>query len=183
VKATPKRKPLIRKESTLAEKEAEVSRQASLAARGINIPRSLKPRSPREEAIVKEDIKAVKLAKALGKSSSMPFTELYSESRLALCTQYEVWDASKGANYSTYLNRTIRFSLYHYFETKGYMLKIPRKLTKAYLTINRYRKNNPEISLEEIASLSGVPLADLEDSLLAHSPVTSTDVNVEEDEE
>ncbi len=170
-----KRKPLIRKEES---REVFIAEQDLLDTlrdeNQISIPRSTNRLSERDRLITSQLHKAKKAAKYLAKRTKLNEDDLYSEACLALVHAYERWDSSR-ANYSTCVNNTIYGYLYNYLRDKTWLIKIPRKLNNAYLTINKQRRVNPDLTLEQISEISGVELNVLYDAELAYATPYSLD--------
>lgn len=172
---------LVKKESTQLQISNHQELQQRLAERSTSVVRSLKPRTSRDEAINSQLWKCANLARIFSNLTGLPYSEIYSEASYSVCRIYENWDASRGANLSTYVNRCLKLILFNYLRDKSRLVKLPRDISATYLKINRARKANPDATLEEISFSTGVPLDKLEEALVATQVVHSLDIEDSED--
>ena len=144
---------ITNKEDSKSYIEIEQKRKAILTEKEHKIPRSLKARGLREQAIEDQLWKARKVSQTFAKKTGMRFDELFLEASACLVRLYDSWNLDKGANFSTYVNRSLYFLMCNYVRDFGHMHKIPRKMSVDNLKLNKARRENPEASVEELAKI------------------------------
>lgn len=142
----------IKKQSTLDEIAQKKQHEKEMLLKGNKCVRSLKPRTEREIAINNEIWKSRQAALKVNKQTKLEYKELNAQALYSLCETYESWDFSRGANYSTWNNRNLYWMLLNYLREKSRLVKLPRKISLLYLLIKRYRRAEPEITLEAIVA-------------------------------
>lgn len=122
------------------------------------LARSLKSRSDREEHILKQLWKGDQVARRISLFSGLPFEELRDAAREYIVKIYDSWDDSKGANFSTWVNRCLNYHMMNYLRDHSRLIKIPRSYSDNYLKIKRLKKNNVDITDEQISIELNIPL-------------------------
>lgn len=122
------------------------------------LARSLKSRSDREEQILKQLWKGDQVARRISLFSGLPYEELRDAAKEYIVKIYDSWDGSKGANFSTWVNRCLNYHMMNYLRDHSRLIKIPRSYSDNYLKIKRLKKNNVNITDEQISTELKIPL-------------------------
>jgi DNA-directed RNA polymerase specialized sigma subunit len=122
------------------------------------LARSLKSRSGREEQILKQLWKGDQVARRISLFSGLPYEELRDAAREYIVKIYDSWDDTKGANFSTWVNRCLNYHMMNYLRDHSRLIKIPRSYSDNYLKIKRLKKNNVNITDEQISTELNIPL-------------------------
>lgn len=143
--------------------------------------RSLKPRDGRDAAITREIYKVIKLSHAFSSLTGLSYEDFYSFGCEQLVRLYDKWDSSKGANFSTWVNRNLRLLYFNYLRDQSRMVRLPRPITALGVRVGKERRNNPNITdaqLCEICNCTPQQLMEVEVALL---PTYSLDFDEDED--
>lgn len=124
---------------------------------GTKKPRR-KRMSERDEQIVSQMWKATQVARKISSFTGLPFDELRDAALEYIVRIYDSWDQSKGANFSTWVNRCLQFHMLNYLRDNSRLVKIPRSYSDLYLKIRKHTVNNPNITDEEIAEKINTPV-------------------------
>lgn len=119
-------------------------------------PRTKPQRKPRRDVerdkqITSQLWKATQVAKKISSFTGLPYEELRDAAAEYIVRIYDSWDQSKGANFSTWVNRCLQFHMLNYLRDNSRLVKIPRSYSDLYLKIRKYIISDPEITDEEIA--------------------------------
>lgn len=170
------------KQSSQEHEEFYARRAQIAAARGHKIPGSLKAVSERDAMIINQMWKAERVAREMCKRTGLPYEELYLVACEALVARYEAFDPSKGANWSTYVNRTLYHILCNWLRDKSFTIKLPRKVASDSLKLKRALRANPEADLNEIAAITGFTQQYISELEIAVQGPLSLDYPENEDE-
>lgn len=113
-----------------------------------------KPRrrqSERDEQIVSQMWKASQVARKISSFTGLPYEELRDAALEYIVKIYDSWDQSKGANFSTWVNRCLQFHMLNYLRDNSRLVKIPRSYSDLYLKIRKYTTTDPDITDDQIA--------------------------------
>lgn len=108
-------------------------------------------RSERDEQIISQMWKASQVAKKISSFTGLPYEELRDAALEYIVKIYDSWDQSKGANFSTWVNRCLQFHMLNYLRDNSRLVKIPRSYSDLYLKIRKYTVSNPDITDDQIA--------------------------------
>lgn len=114
-------------------------------------PINVQARSEMEQNIIDNLWKTKKTAAFFHVMTGLPVDELESVARMCLMKSAKSYDPSKPANFSTWVNRCLHLHLLNYLRDKSRILKMPRKYTEIYLKSRKLKKQNPDITVKEIA--------------------------------
>jgi len=95
--------------------------------------------------------KASQVAKKISSFTGLPYEELRDAALEYIVKIYDSWDQSKGANFSTWVNRCLQFHMLNYLRDNSRLVKIPRSYSDLYLKIRKYTMADPDITDEQIA--------------------------------
>lgn len=112
---------------------------------------SARHQSERDKQIISQMWKANQTAKKISSFTGLPYDELRDAALEYIVRIYDSWDGSKGANFSTWVNRCLQFHMMNYLRDNSRLVKIPRSYSDLYLKIRKYTTTNPDISDDEIA--------------------------------
>ena len=113
--------------------------------------RSKRARDKRDEHIISQMWKADQVARKIANFTGLPFEELRDAALEYIVRIYDTWDQSKGANFSTWVNRCLQFHMLNYLRDSSRLVKMPRSYSDLYLKIRKYLIKNPNITNQEIA--------------------------------
>ena len=113
--------------------------------------RSKRARDERDEHIISQMWKADQVARKISNFTGLPFEELRDAALEYIVRIYDTWDQSKGANFSTWVNRCLQFHMLNYLRDSSRLVKMPRSYSDLYLKIRKYLIKNPNITNQEIA--------------------------------
>lgn len=122
---------------------AEQDKQSRRKSRG--------QKSERDEQIISQMWKASQVAKKISSFTGLPYEELRDAALEYIVKIYDSWDQSKGANFSTWVNRCLQFHMLNYLRDNSRLVKIPRSYSDLYLKIRKYTTTDPDITDEQIA--------------------------------
>lgn len=112
--------------------------------------------SERDEQILSQVWKANQIAKRISSFSGLPYDELRDAALEYIVRIYDTWDQSKGANFSTWVNRCLNFHMLNYLRDKSRLIKIPRSYSDMYLKVRKYLIKDPNITDDQIAKKMNV---------------------------
>lgn len=107
--------------------------------------------SERDRQIMDQAWKANQVARKISSFTGLPYEELRDAALEYIVRIYDSWDQSKGANFSTWVNRCLQFHMLNYLRDNSRLVKIPRSYSDLYLKIRKYTTTNPDITDDEIA--------------------------------
>jgi DNA-directed RNA polymerase sigma subunit (sigma70/sigma32) len=113
--------------------------------------KSKKARDKRDEHIISQMWKADQVARKISNFTGLPFEELRDAALEYIVRIYDTWDQSKGANFSTWVNRCLQFHMLNYLRDSSRLVKMPRSYSDLYLKIRKYLIKNPNITNQQIA--------------------------------
>jgi len=113
--------------------------------------RSRKRQSERDEQIISQMWKASQVARKISSFTGLPYEELRDAALEYIVKIYDSWDQSKGANFSTWVNRCLQFHMLNYLRDNSRLVKIPRSYSDLYLKIRKYTTTDPDITDDQIA--------------------------------
>lgn len=141
--------------------------------------------SERDEQILSQVWKANQVARRISSFSGLPYDELRDAALEYIVRIYDSWDQSKGANFSTWVNRCLNFHMLNYLRDKSRLIKIPRSYSDLYLKIRKYLIKDPNITDEQIAANINVSVKKIrkvkEAFSMSFTPVTEYSSILEED--
>ena len=113
--------------------------------------KSKKARDKRDEHIISQMWKADQVARKISNFTGLPFEELRDAALEYIVRIYDTWDQSKGANFSTWVNRCLQFHMLNYLRDSSRLVKMPRSYSDLYLKIRKYLIKDPNITNQQIA--------------------------------
>jgi DNA-directed RNA polymerase specialized sigma subunit len=121
--------------------------------------KSLNPRRTTEadRTIISQMWKATQVARKISSFTGLNYEDLRDVALEYIVRLHKTWDPSKGANFSTWVNRNLQFHMLNYLRDHSRLVRIPRSYSDLYLKIRKYLVDNPNISDEEVAEKAGVP--------------------------
>ena len=105
----------------------------------------------RDKQIISQMWKANQVARKISSFTGLPYEELRDAALEYIVRIYDSWDQSKGANFSTWVNRCLQFHMLNYLRDNSRLVKIPRSYSDLYLKIRKYIIENPDITDDQIA--------------------------------
>lgn len=116
-----------------------------------------------EEALIKSQLwKADQVARKISAMSGLPVDELRQQACEYIMSIYKSWDGSKGANFSTWINRNLSYHMFNYLRDNSRLVKIPRSYSDLNLKMRRLVQQNPSITSKEIAEILKVSVTKVE---------------------
>jgi len=112
----------------------------------------------RDKQIISQMWKANQVARKISSFTGLPYEELRDAALEYIVRIYDSWDQSKGANFSTWVNRCLQFHMLNYLRDNSRLVKIPRSYSDLYLKIRKYLLQDPSITDDEIAEKIQVPV-------------------------
>lgn len=106
----------------------------------------------RDQQITSQMWKANQVARKISGFTGLPYDELRDAALEYIVKIYDSWDQSKGANFSTWVNRCLQFHMLNYLRDNSRLVKIPRSYSDLYLKIRKHLIKNPDITDKEIAA-------------------------------
>ena len=100
--------------------------------------KSKRARDKRDEHIISQMWKADQVARKISNFTGLPFEELRDAALEYIVRIYDTWDQSKGANFSTWVNRCLQFHMLNYLRDSSRLVKMPRSYSDLYLKIRKY---------------------------------------------
>jgi DNA-directed RNA polymerase specialized sigma subunit len=138
--------------------------------------RESKRETERDKQIISQMWKANQVAKKISSFTGLPYEELRDAALEYIVRIYDSWDQSKGANFSTWVNRCLQFHMLNYLRDNSRLVKIPRSYSDLYLKIRKYTTENPDITDDQIADKIQVPVKKIravrQAFAMSFSPVT-----------
>jgi DNA-directed RNA polymerase specialized sigma subunit len=113
--------------------------------------RTSKRETERDRQITSQMWKANQVARKISSFTGLPYEELRDAALEYIVRIYDSWDGSKGANFSTWVNRCLQFHMLNYLRDNSRLVKIPRSYSDLYLKIRKYTTTDPDITDDEIA--------------------------------
>lgn len=140
--------------------------------------RSLNPRrlSEEDKDIISQMWKANQVARKIGSFTGLNYEDLRDVALEYIVRLRKTWDPSKGANFSTWVNRNLQFHMLNYLRDHSRLVRIPRSYSDLYLKIRKYLLQEPPISDEAIAEKEGVSIKKVAQVRKAFS-MTFTELN------
>lgn len=155
----------------------------------ISPERLSKRASERDRQIVSQAWKATQVARKVSNFTGLPFEELRDAALEYIVKIYDSWDQSKGANFSTWVNRCLQFHMLNYLRDNSRLVKIPRSYSDLYLKIRKHLLKDPDITDVEIAEKINAPVKKVREVRQAfsmsfspvteYSKITESDVDAE----
>lgn len=112
----------------------------------------------RDKQIISQMWKANQVARKISSFTGLPYEELRDAALEYIVRIYDSWDQSKGANFSTWVNRCLQFHMLNYLRDNSRLVKIPRSYSDLYLKIRKYLLQDPSITDDAIADKIQVPV-------------------------
>lgn len=140
--------------------------------------RSLNPRrlSEEDKDIISQMWKANQVARKISSFTGLNYEDLRDVALEYIVRLRKTWDPSKGANFSTWVNRNLQFHMLNYLRDHSRLVRIPRSYSDLYLKIRKYLLQEPPISDEAIAEKEGVSIKKVAQVRKAFS-MTFTELN------
>lgn len=152
-------------------------------AGGYNmITRSLKPQNDRDVAIIKELYKVEKLSHVFSNLTGLLYEDFYSFGCEQLVRLYDKWDSTKGANFSTWVNRNLRLLYFNYLRDQSRMVRLPRAITALGVRVGREKRLNPNISNTQLCEICGCTPEQLMEVEIALLPTYSLDFDNDDED-
>lgn len=149
--------------------------------------KSKRARDARDEHIISQMWKADQVARKISNFTGLPFEELRDAALEYIVRIYDTWDQSKGANFSTWVNRCLQFHMLNYLRDSSRLVKMPRSYSDLYLKIRKYLIKNPNITNQEIADDLGISVKKVDTVRTAFTmtfnPVTEQNCVIESSED
>lgn len=114
--------------------------------------------SERDKQIVSQAWKANQIARKISSFTGLPYEELRDAALEYIVRVYDTWDQSKGANFSTWVNRCLQFHMMNYLRDNSRLIKIPRSYSDLYLKIRKFLLADPDVTDEYISKSINVPV-------------------------
>lgn len=121
----------------------------------------LKIRNPRrttddDRVIISQMWKANQVARKISSFTGLSYEELRDVALEYIVRLYKTWDSSKGANFSTWVNRNLQFHMLNYLRDHSRLVRIPRSYSDLYLKIRKFLIEEPSMSDNDIAEKIGI---------------------------
>jgi DNA-directed RNA polymerase specialized sigma subunit len=113
--------------------------------------RESKRETERDKQIISQMWKANQVARKISSFTGLPYEELRDAALEYIVRIYDSWDQSKGANFSTWVNRCLQFHMLNYLRDNSRLVKIPRSYSDLYLKIRKYLAEDPDVTDDTIA--------------------------------
>lgn len=120
--------------------------------------KSLKPRDKRDKEIMAQLWKSEQIARKISLYTGLNYEELRDAAKEYIVKIYSTWDGSKGANFSTWVNRCLNYHMMNYLRDHSRMIRIPRSYSDNYLKIRKLKNKDPKISNKAISEQLNIPL-------------------------
>lgn len=120
--------------------------------------RGSRKETERDRQIISQMWKANQVARKISSFTGLPYEELRDAALEYIVRIYDSWDQSKGANFSTWVNRCLQFHMLNYLRDNSRLVKIPRSYSDLYLKIRKYTTEDPDITDDQIAEKIQVPV-------------------------
>lgn len=119
--------------------------------------RGSRKETERDRQIISQMWKANQVARRISSFTGLPYEELRDAALEYIVRIYDSWDQSKGANFSTWVNRCLQFHMLNYLRDNSRLVKIPRSYSDLYLKIRKYLIEDPDITDDKISEKIQVP--------------------------
>lgn len=113
--------------------------------------RGSRKETERDRQIISQMWKANQVARRISSFTGLPYEELRDAALEYIVRIYDSWDQSKGANFSTWVNRCLQFHMLNYLRDNSRLVKIPRSYSDLYLKIRKYLIEDPDITDDKIS--------------------------------
>ena len=140
------------------------------------LTRSLKPRTEIDRLVIENLSKVHFESSYFAALTGLPYNEFYSYGCEKLVYILQRWDPTLGANPSTWVNRNLRFYFYNYLRDNSRLVRLPRKMLRLGLKLQKLRQQYPGIANCELASLAGCTPAEVAEVEQALQPIHSLDM-------
>lgn len=147
------------------------------------LSRSLKPRTESEQNISSQLWKGDQIARRMAAFTGLPYDELRDAAREYIVKIHTTWDPSKGANFSTWVNRCLQFHMMNYLRDRSRLVRIPRSYSDLYLKMRKYIRSRPDITPAELSSELDVPVDKVRATLEAYAMKFSSNLDMHSDEQ
>ena len=107
--------------------------------------------TPEDREIISQMWKANQAARKIASFTGLPFEELRDAAMEYIVKLHKSWDKTKGANFSTWVNRNLQFHMLNYLRDHSRLVKMPRSYSDLYLKIRKFTMKNPNMTDESIA--------------------------------
>jgi DNA-directed RNA polymerase specialized sigma subunit len=122
----------------------------------------IKKRREEEDLIKSQLWKADQVARKISAMSGLPVDELRQQACEYILSIYRSWDQSKGANFSTWINRNLSYHMFNYLRDSSRLVKIPRSYSDLNLKMRKLVQQNPSITSKEMAKILKVSATKVE---------------------
>ena len=122
----------------------------------------IKIRREEQELIKSQLWKADQVARKISAMSGLPVDELRQQACEYILSIYRSWDQSKGANFSTWINRNLSYHMFNYLRDSSRLVKIPRSYSDLNLKMRRLTQQNPSITSKDMAKILKVSATKVE---------------------
>lgn len=113
--------------------------------------KSIRARDERDQLIISQLWKANQIARKVSAFTGLPYSELKDAATEYIVKIYDTYDPSKGANFSTWVNRCLIYHMLNYLRDHSRLVKIPRKYTEIHLRMKKLLDKNPELTDNQIS--------------------------------
>lgn len=113
--------------------------------------RASRRETERDRQIISQMWKANQVARKISSFTGLPYEELRDAALEYIVRIYDSWDQSKGANFSTWVNRCLQFHMLNYLRDNSRLVKIPRSYSDLYLKIRKHLIQDPDVTDDQIA--------------------------------
>lgn len=122
-------------------------------------PRDLRPTSKLEQNIHDNLYKVKSIAITFRGMTGLPEDELRSVASSYLLRAARTYREDKPANFSTWLNNNLYLDMLNYLRDGSRLIRMPRKYVNMYLKAKKLKRNNPDVSLKDLAKEMDVDLS------------------------
>lgn len=113
--------------------------------------KSARARDERDKLIISQLWKANQIARKVSAFTGLQYSELKDAATEYIVKIYDTYDPSKGANFSTWVNRCLIYHMLNYLRDHSRLVKIPRKYTEIHLRMKKLLDKNPNLNDFQIA--------------------------------
>lgn len=113
--------------------------------------KSIRARDERDQLIISQLWKANQIARKVSAFTGLPYSELKDAATEYIVKIYDTYDPSKGANFSTWVNRCLIYHMLNYLRDHSRLVKIPRKYTEIHLRMKKLLDKNPELTDNQLS--------------------------------
>lgn len=146
------------------------------------LAKSLTPRTQSEIDITNQLWKCDQIARKMSAFTGLPYDELRDAAREYIVKIYSTWDSSKGANFSTWVNRCLKYHMMNYLRDRSRLVRIPRSYSDLYLRMRKHIRAQPDISPSELSKKLDVPVDKVRATLEAYSMKFSSNLDSQSSE-